>query len=75
MTASATTLGPGPETADETIGSARAYADSSADGKYDLSRHWRNARTKGRHDPADWKYRHVGNYLLNSVASPTHGQI
>ena len=75
MTAPATTLVPRPETADETIGWARAYPDSIAGGKFDLSRHWRNAGTQARHDPADWKYHHVGNYLLNSVASPTHGQI
>jgi alkylation response protein AidB-like acyl-CoA dehydrogenase len=48
---------------------------SAADEKYDLSRHWRNARTHASHDPADWKYHHVGNYLLNDVAPPNHGQI
>jgi alkylation response protein AidB-like acyl-CoA dehydrogenase len=48
---------------------------SAADEKYHLSRHWRNARTHTSHDPVDWKYHHVGNYLLNSVAPPNHGQI
>src|SRR6201996_1418709 len=48
---------------------------SAADEKYDLSRHWRNARTHASHDPVDWKYHHVGNYLLNNVAPPNHGQI
>ncbi|HEY6501055.1 MAG TPA: acyl-CoA dehydrogenase family protein [Streptosporangiaceae bacterium] len=48
---------------------------SAADEKYDLSRHWRNARTQASHDPVDWKYHHVGNYLLNSVTPPNHGQI
>jgi hypothetical protein len=47
----------------------------AADEKYDLSRHWRNARTHASHDPVDWKYHHVGNYLLNSVTPPNHGQI
>jgi SfnB family sulfur acquisition oxidoreductase len=48
---------------------------SAADERYDLSRHWRNARTHASHDPADWKYHHVGNYLLNQVLPPNHGQI
>jgi len=48
---------------------------SAADEKHDLSRHWRNARTHASHDPADWKYHHVGNYLLNRVPPPNHGQI
>jgi SfnB family sulfur acquisition oxidoreductase len=48
---------------------------SAADQRYDLSRHWRNARTHASHDPADWKYHHVGNYLLNNVPPPNHGQI
>jgi SfnB family sulfur acquisition oxidoreductase len=48
---------------------------SAADERYDLSRHWRNARTHASHDPVDWKYHHVGNYLLNGVHPPNHGQI
>ena len=48
---------------------------SAADERYDLSRHWRNARTHASHDPVDWKYHHVGNYLLNGIAPPSHGQI
>jgi alkylation response protein AidB-like acyl-CoA dehydrogenase len=48
---------------------------SAADEKYDLGRHWRNARTHSAHDPADWKYHHTGNWLLNGVAPPNHGQI
>jgi alkylation response protein AidB-like acyl-CoA dehydrogenase len=48
---------------------------SAADQRYDLSRHWRNARTHASHDPVDWKYHHVGNYLLNDVLPPNHGQI
>ncbi len=48
---------------------------SAADQRYDLSRHWRNARTHASHDPVDWKYHHLGNYLLNEVLPPNHGQI
>jgi SfnB family sulfur acquisition oxidoreductase len=48
---------------------------SAADQRYNLSRHWRNARTHASHDPVDWKYHHVGNYLLNDVPPPNHGQI
>jgi SfnB family sulfur acquisition oxidoreductase len=48
---------------------------SAADERYDLSRHWRNARTHASHDPADWKYHHVGNYLLNDALPPNHGQL
>ena len=48
---------------------------SAADERHDLSRHWRNARTHASHDPADWKYHHVGNYLLNNVPPPNHGQV
>jgi alkylation response protein AidB-like acyl-CoA dehydrogenase len=48
---------------------------SAAGERYDLSRHWRNARTHGSHDPVAWKYHHVGNYLLNGVLPPNHGQI
>jgi SfnB family sulfur acquisition oxidoreductase len=48
---------------------------SAADERYDLSRHWRNARTHASHDPVDWKYHHVGNYLLNDAFPPNHGQL
>jgi SfnB family sulfur acquisition oxidoreductase len=41
-------------------------------GKYNLDRHWRNARTHTLHDPVRWKYFHVGNYALNGVAPPRH---
>ena len=47
---------------------------SAADERYDLSRHWRNARTHGSHDPVAWKYHHIGNYLLNDVLPPTTGR-
>ena len=48
---------------------------SATDERYDLSRHWRNARTHASHDPVSWKYHHIGNYLLNDVLPPNHGQI
>jgi SfnB family sulfur acquisition oxidoreductase len=43
--------------------------------KYDLSRHWRNARTHASHDPVHWKYHHIGNFGLNDVLPPNHGQL
>lgn len=48
---------------------------SAADERHDLSRHWRNARTHASHDPVDWKYHHVGNFLLNHTPPPNHGQL
>jgi len=48
---------------------------SAADEKHDLSRHWRNARTHASHDPVSWKYHHIGNFMLNDVAPPNHGQL
>jgi SfnB family sulfur acquisition oxidoreductase len=48
---------------------------SAADEKYDLSRHWRNARTHASHDPVDWKYHHVGDFLLRDVLPPNHAQL
>jgi alkylation response protein AidB-like acyl-CoA dehydrogenase len=48
---------------------------SAADERHDLSRHWRNARTHASHDPVDWKYHHIGNYMLNDAPPPNHGQI
>jgi SfnB family sulfur acquisition oxidoreductase len=48
---------------------------SAADEKHDLSRHWRNARTHASHDPASWKYHHIGNFMLNDVLPPNHGQL
>ena len=35
--------------------------------KFDLDRHWRNARTHTLHDPLRWKLYHLGNYFLNGV--------
>ncbi|POZ99791.1 SfnB family sulfur acquisition oxidoreductase, partial [Pseudomonas sp. MWU12-2312b] len=41
-------------------------------GKYNLDRHWRNARTHTLHDPVRWKYHLIGNYLLNGVKPARH---
>ena len=41
-------------------------------GRYNLDRHWRNARTHTLHDPVRWKYFHIGNHLLNGTAPPRH---
>jgi SfnB family sulfur acquisition oxidoreductase len=41
-------------------------------GKYNLDRHWRNARTHTLHDPVRWKYYAIGNYYLNNVNPPRH---
>jgi alkylation response protein AidB-like acyl-CoA dehydrogenase len=48
---------------------------SATDERRDLSRHWRNARTHASHDPVSWKYHHIGNYLLNDMPPPNHGQL
>ena len=48
---------------------------SSAASKYDLDRHWRNARTHSVHDPVDWKYHHLAAYELGDVSPPNHGQL
>ncbi|MDY7546844.1 SfnB family sulfur acquisition oxidoreductase [Glaciimonas sp. CA11.2] len=40
--------------------------------KYNLDRHWRNARVHTLHDPVRWKYFSVGNYYLNEIAPPRH---
>jgi SfnB family sulfur acquisition oxidoreductase len=48
---------------------------SSTARKYDLDRHWRNARTHSVHDPVDWKYHHIAAYELGDVLPPNHGQL
>jgi len=65
----------GSEVAAEVATEMFALSGASAtDEKYDLSRHWRNARTHASHDPVSWKYHHIGNYLLNDELPPNHGQ-
>jgi SfnB family sulfur acquisition oxidoreductase len=43
--------------------------------KFNLDRHWRNARTHTLHDPVRWKYFAIGNYYLNGVRSRRHGAL
>lgn len=48
---------------------------SATDGKYALDRHWRNVRVHSLHDPARWKYVHLGNHTLNGTLPPRHGLV
>ncbi|MEU4561917.1 acyl-CoA dehydrogenase family protein [Actinoplanes sp. NPDC023936] len=48
---------------------------SAAAAKWDLDRHWRNARTHSVHDPLDWKYAHIAAYELSDILPPNHGQL
>jgi SfnB family sulfur acquisition oxidoreductase len=43
--------------------------------KYNLDRHWRDARTHTVHDPVRWKYHTVGDYWLNGNKPLRHGAI
>jgi SfnB family sulfur acquisition oxidoreductase len=43
--------------------------------RFNLDRHWRNARTHTLHDPVRWKYFVVGNYFLNGTPPPRHGAL
>jgi SfnB family sulfur acquisition oxidoreductase len=43
--------------------------------RFNLDRHWRNARTHTLHDPVRWKYHAIGNYYLNHVKPARHGWI
>jgi hypothetical protein len=42
------------------------------DAKYNLDRHWRNARIHTLHDPVRWKLHHIGNYILNGKLLPNN---
>jgi hypothetical protein len=35
----------------------------------------RNAAAAASRDPASWKYHHIGNFMLNDVLLPHHGQL
>lgn len=48
---------------------------SATAGRWNLDRHWRNARTHSVHDPVDWKYHHIAAYELSEVLPPNHGQL
>jgi SfnB family sulfur acquisition oxidoreductase len=43
--------------------------------KFNLDRHWRNARTHTLHDPVRWKFNILGNYYLNGINPPQHSWI
>lgn len=43
--------------------------------KLNLHRHWRNARTHTLHDPVAWKYKAIGNYLVNGTYPSKHNYI
>ena len=46
---------------------------SATDRKYALDRHWRNVRVHSLHDPARWKYVHLGNHTLRATLPPRLG--
>ncbi len=46
---------------------------SASDGKYAFDRHWRNVRVHSLHDPARWKYVHLGNHTLHGTRPPRLG--
>ncbi len=48
---------------------------SSTDGDVNLDRHWRNVRTHSLHDPARWKYVHLGRHTLNGANPPRIGLV
>ena len=41
--------------------------------RYNYGRHWRNVRTLSVNDPADHRYRMVGDYYLNGAFPPVSG--
>ena len=41
--------------------------------QYALDRHWRNVRVHSLHDPARWKYVHLGNHTLHGTKPPRLG--
>ncbi|MEU6418151.1 acyl-CoA dehydrogenase family protein [Streptomyces spiralis] len=45
----------------------------SALGSLGLHRHWRDARTDTLYDPARWKIKRIGRYVLNRSRPPRHG--
>jgi len=48
---------------------------SGTDGAVNLDRHWRNVRVHSLHDPARWKYVHLGNHTLHGTRPPRLGLI
>lgn len=48
---------------------------SGTDGAVNLDRHWRNVRVHSLHDPARWKYVHLGNHTLHGTRPPRLGLV
>lgn len=48
---------------------------SGTDGAVNLDRHWRNVRTHSLHDPARWKYVHLGKHTLRGDLPPRLGLV
>lgn len=48
---------------------------SGTDSATNLDRHWRNVRTHSLHDPARWKYVHLGNHTLHGTRPPRLGLV
>ncbi|BBX37413.1 acyl-CoA dehydrogenase [Mycolicibacterium mageritense DSM 44476 = CIP 104973] len=48
---------------------------SGTDSAVNLDRHWRNVRTHSLHDPARWKYVHLGNHTLRGTRPPRLGLV
>jgi alkylation response protein AidB-like acyl-CoA dehydrogenase len=48
---------------------------SATDSAVNLDRHWRNVRTHSLHDPARWKYVHLGNHTLRGANPPRIGLV
>jgi alkylation response protein AidB-like acyl-CoA dehydrogenase len=48
---------------------------SATDSAVNLDRHWRNVRTHSLHDPARWKYVHLGNHTLRGTNPPRIGLV
>ncbi len=48
---------------------------SGTDGEVNLDRHWRNVRVHSLHDPARWKYVHLGNHTLHGTRPPRLGLV
>ncbi|MCV7175875.1 acyl-CoA dehydrogenase family protein [Mycolicibacterium sphagni] len=46
---------------------------SATDRGFALDRHWRNVRVHSLHDPARWKYIHLGNFTLRGTFPPRLG--
>jgi alkylation response protein AidB-like acyl-CoA dehydrogenase len=46
---------------------------SATDAQYALDRHWRNVRVHSLHDPARWKYVHLGRHTLDGTLPPRLG--